>query len=87
LATLSALPIATDVAPFYQNGGVAKSLAFLASNLFFQIPAGASVCYKRCRTCRYRTYPLEKYRQIFTILGLPVNQILPAWVDTVKTED
>jgi len=29
-------------------------------------------------------YPLEKISPDFTILGLPVNQILPRWVTQLK---
>jgi Mg2+/citrate symporter len=86
-------PLATDVAPFSPEwrglGLLSASLAFLASNLFFQIPVSVARVFvtSNAELAATEPYPLEKISPDFTILGLPVNQILPHLGDTAKTED
>jgi len=66
---------------------VAKRSIALASNLFFQIPVSVARMFvtSDAEFAATEPYPLEKISPDFTILGLPVNQILPL-SDTVKTE-
>lgn len=86
-------PLAAGRAPFLPEwrglGLLSASMAFLASNLFFQIPVSVARMFvtSDAEFAATEPYPLEKISPDFTILGLPVNQILPFLSDTVKTED
>ena len=86
-------PIAAAVAPFPPEwrglGLLLAGLAFLASNVFLQIPVSVARVFVTSETefAATEPYPLEKIPPDFTIVGLQVNQILPQLADTVKTED
>lgn len=86
-------PIATAVAPFDSSwrllGLLLASLAFLAGNLFLQIPVSVARVFVTSETEFAVTEPYAKERipQDFTILGFQVRQILPQLTDPVKTED
>lgn len=76
-------PIASDVAPFAPEWRLAGLLlaagAFLASNLFLQVPIFVLRVLLTSETNFLATqpYPVEKIRQDFSILGWQLNQILP----------
>lgn len=88
-----AAPLAASVAPFPPEwrvlGLLLAGLAFLASNLFLQIPLSVVRLFviSDAEFAATEPYPLDKIPQNFTILGLRVNQIVPSLTDTVKTED
>lgn len=80
-------PIASDITPFGSNrfmGLLVAVIAFLGANLFTQVPVAVlSVLFSREAT--YTTtlpFATDQIRQRFTLLGLPVNQILPPIVAT-----
>lgn len=69
--------------PQYRSLGlVIACLAFLASNLFLQIPVSvmAVMLTSEAKYLATEPYAVEAIRQDFTILGWQVNQILPASV-------
>ncbi|MBD2465401.1 low-complexity tail membrane protein [Oscillatoria sp. FACHB-1407] len=76
-------PIASEVTPLHNAGrGVGlliAAIAFLASNLFLQVPLSvASVLLTREATfTATEPYPLEQIPKSFTSLGIPVKRILP----------
>lgn len=80
--------IAAEVLPFstgwHGSGLLLAAVAFLGSNLFLQVPvAVASVmATSESEFAATTPYPTEQVRQSFTLLGLPINRILPA----VQTE-
>ncbi|MDX2212822.1 MAG: low-complexity tail membrane protein [Oculatellaceae cyanobacterium bins.114] len=84
-------PIASEVTP-WQNGPrglglLIAAIAFLACNLFLQVPLSvASVLLTRETTfAATEPYPLEQIPQNFTLLGLKVKRILPEFrVDAPK---
>lgn len=86
-------PIAATVVGFPPQwrllGLLLASLAFLASNLFLQIPVSVARVFVTSETefSATKPYGLERIPQNFTILGLQVNQILPQLADSVKTEE
>lgn len=86
-------PLAAGVAPFAPEwrglGLLLAGLAFLASNVFLQIPVSVVRVFvtSDAEFAATKPYPLEKIPPDFTIVGLQVNQILPLLSDTVKTED
>lgn len=86
-------PLAATVAPFSSEwrglGLLIAGLAFLASNLFLQIPVSVARVFvtSDAEFAATQPYPVEKIMPDFTILGLQVNQILPLLGDTAKTED
>lgn len=86
-------PLLANVAPFRLEWRVAglllAGLAFLASNVFLQIPLSVARVFVTtdAEFAATEPYPLEKINPDFTIVGLQVNQILPQLTNTVKTED
>ncbi|HEY9779691.1 MAG TPA: low-complexity tail membrane protein [Leptolyngbyaceae cyanobacterium] len=76
-------PVAATVVPFPTSwrwvGLVIAALAFLASNLFLQIPVSVAKVFVTSETkfAATKAYPLERVPLDFTIVGLQVNQILP----------
>ncbi len=86
-------PIAATVVLFPPQwrllGLLLASLAFLASNLFLQIPVSVARVFVTSETefSATKPYALGRIPQDFTILGWQVNQILPQLTDTLKTEE
>ncbi|MBE9033716.1 low-complexity tail membrane protein [aff. Roholtiella sp. LEGE 12411] len=89
-----------QIAPMVANGAkflpqwrglglLLAALAFLASNLFLQIPVSVARVLVTNDTEFAATEPLslEKIKQNFTILGVRVNRILPRLNLEVKTEE
>ena len=76
-------PVAATVVPFPPSwrwvGLVIAALAFLASNVFLQIPVSVARVFVTSETkfAATKAYPLERIPLDFTIVGLQVNQILP----------
>lgn len=85
-------PIAATVCPFPPTwrwaGLLIAGLAFLASNIFLQIPVSVARVFVTSETefAATKPYPLERIPEDFTIVGLQVNQILPQLNPTVKPE-
>ena len=75
-------PLATGVVNFLPQWRIlglgTAILAFLASNLFLQVPLNVLLVLvtKQSKLDRVEPYPLEKITQAFTIPGIKVNQIL-----------
>lgn len=74
-------PIASNVTPFSGRGlglGVA-AIAFLAGNLFLQIPlsVGRVLLTSDQEFAAIQPFAVEQIFQAFSVLGLQVNQILP----------
>ncbi|NDJ22985.1 low-complexity tail membrane protein [Nostoc sp. B(2019)] len=86
-------PMVANVAKFLPQwrslGLLLAALAFLASNLFLQIPVSVARILVTNDTDFAAAEPLslEKIKQDFTILGVRVNQILPHLDLEVKTEE
>ncbi len=82
-------PVAATAAPLphsWRLGGLLlASLAFLASNVFLQIPVSVARVFVTSETefATTEPYALERIPQDFTIVGLQVNQILPQLTDIV----
>ncbi|MGQ9870047.1 low-complexity tail membrane protein [Leptodesmis sp.] len=76
-------PIATPVTPFAAEarwlGLLVAAIAFLGVNLFLQVPVSVFSVMLTGESTFAATapYPLEPIRSDFTVLGIPVNQILP----------
>lgn len=76
-------PVAATVVKFSPSwrwvGLVIAALAFLASNVFLQIPVSVARVFVTSETkfAATKAYPLERIPLDFTIVGLQVNQILP----------
>lgn len=76
-------PVAAAIAPLAPGWRLAgllwASLAFLASNLFLQVPLSVAQVLLTSESAFANTepYPVEKTPQDFTIPGVRVNQILP----------
>jgi hypothetical protein len=76
-------PIAAGSSPFPTDwrlvGLLVAGLSFFACNLFTQVPVSvASVMFHSDSTVAATDpYPLDQVRSHFTLLGWPVNQILP----------
>ncbi|HAX89214.1 MAG TPA: low-complexity tail membrane protein, partial [Cyanobacteria bacterium UBA11370] len=76
-------PIAAGIVPLglgWRIGGlVGAGLAFLASNLFLQVPLSVVqvLLTREEQWAATVPYPVEKTTEDFTIPGLRVNQILP----------
>ncbi len=88
----SKAPMAADVIPFLLPewrpvGLLLAGLAFLASNLFLQVPASVArvMLTKESALADTEPHPIERIQQDFTIPGWRVNQILPLVAD--KPED
>jgi hypothetical protein len=75
--------IVTDFAPFPPNarglGLILAAVAFLASNLFLQVPLSVLqvLWVSEATFSATNPYPVEKISSTFTQIGWPVNQILP----------
>jgi len=86
-------PMVANVAKFLPQwrslGLLLAGLAFLASNLFLQIPVSVARVLVTNDTEFAATEPLslEKIKQDFTILGVRVNRILPHLNLEVKTKE
>jgi hypothetical protein len=82
-------PLVANVASFLPQwrsvGLLLASLAFLASNLFLQIPVSIVrvLVMNETEFAAIEPLPLEKIKQDFTILGVRVNQILPHLVQSL----
>ncbi|MGQ4650306.1 low-complexity tail membrane protein [Lyngbya aestuarii] len=74
-----AAPLVTLAPQWHIAGLLGAGLAFLASNLFLQVPLSVvQVLFtSELEFSVTQPYPVEKIPQDFTIPGLPVNQILP----------
>jgi hypothetical protein len=78
-----AAPIAADVVPFSSNwriiGLLIAAIAFLASNLFLQVPVSVLrvLFISDAQFATTEPYPVEKIPKDFTLLGLRVRRILP----------
>ncbi|MDZ7956787.1 MAG: low-complexity tail membrane protein [Aulosira sp. DedQUE10] len=76
-------PLVADIASFLPQwrslGLLLAALAFLASNLFLQIPVSVAriLVINDTEFAAIKPLPLEKIQQDFTIVGVRVNQILP----------
>ncbi len=76
-------PVAATVVKFSPSwrwvGLVIAALAFLASNVFLQIPVSVARVFVTSETkfAATKAYPVERIPLDFTIVGLQVNQILP----------
>ncbi|MBI4782345.1 MAG: low-complexity tail membrane protein [Oscillatoriophycideae cyanobacterium NC_groundwater_1537_Pr4_S-0.65um_50_18] len=76
-------PIASEVTPFGRfgrlGGVLVAAIAFLGCNLFLQIPISVlQVLFtSEKQFAATEPYPTERIAQDFTLLGLPVRQILP----------
>ncbi len=76
-------PIASEVTPFGQfgrlGGVLVAAIAFLGCNLFLQIPVSVLrvMLTSEKQFGVTEPYPIERIAQDFTLLGLPVQQILP----------
>lgn len=81
-------PIAAGVVPLSPQwrwlGLLIASMAFLATNLFFQIPVSVARVFVTSETefAKAKPYPVERIARDFTILGWQVNRILPQITDT-----
>lgn len=79
-------PLAASVANFLPEwrpaGLLLAGLAFLASNLFLQVPASVVrvLLTRESEWDATEPYPIEQIPQNFTIPGLQVNKILPVGV-------
>lgn len=79
-------PIAAAVTPFAGAGRVGAlllaAIAFLGANLFTQVPVAVLSVLFTSETTFAATLPFapDQIRQSFTLLGFPVNQILPPLV-------
>jgi len=85
-------PLAAGITPFSPEwrvlGLLLAGVAFLASNVFLQIPVSVAKVFVTSETefAATEPYPLERIPKDFTIVGLQVNQILPELTD-IKPED
>ena len=76
-------PIASEVTPFGQfgrlGGVLVAAIAFLGCNLFLQIPVSVLrvLLTSEKQFGATEPYPIERIAQDFTLLGLPIQQILP----------
>ncbi|MGL4618122.1 low-complexity tail membrane protein [Chroococcidiopsis sp.] len=76
-------PIAANVIPLPPQwrglGLLVASVAFLASNLFLQIPVSVARVFVTSETefSKTKPYPVERIARDFTIVGWQVNRILP----------
>lgn len=76
-------PIASDITPFAQYGRpvglLVAAIAFLASNLFLQVPLSVLRVLLVGKQRLAQTEPIapEEIPNRFTTFGLPINQILP----------
>ncbi len=76
-------PLVANIASFLPQwrsvGLLLAGLAFLASNLFLQIPVSVArvLVTNDTEFAAIKPLPLEKIQQDFTIIGVRVNQILP----------
>jgi len=76
-------PIAASMTPFAGVGRVGAlllaAIAFLGANLFTQVPAAVLSVLFTSESKFVNTLPfaIDQVRESFTLLGLPVNQILP----------
>jgi hypothetical protein len=77
-------PIASPVTPFASDsrwlGLLVAAISFLGANLFLQVPISvvSALLTSESTFAATTPYPLEQIRSDFTLLGIPVNQILPA---------
>lgn len=83
------VPINADFVPLPLRNRVVglflAAIAFLASNLFLQVPVSVFRVFltPEAAFASQEPYPLEKIRQDFTIPGLQVSQILPIASETL----
>lgn len=83
-------PIAADITPFHSRGVglLVAAIAFMASNLFSQVPASIVpiLFTDQSKFTALEPYPVEKIPQDFFLLGFPVTRILPDFIvdETVK---
>ncbi len=86
-------PLVANLASFLPQwrsvGLLLAAIAFLASNLFLQIPVSVArvLVTNDTEFAALEPLPLEKIQQNFTILGVRVNKILPQLTVKVKTEE
>ena len=83
-------PLAAEVTPFAGQwrlvGLLVAAIAFLACNLFLQVPLSVLrvLLASEAEFAAVEPYPLERVGQDFTVLGLRVKQILPAIAPTLE---
>lgn len=80
---------ATRFLPRWRWGGlVIAGLAFLASNVFLQIPVSVARVFVTSETefAATKPYPLERIPEDFTIVGLQVDQILPQLTKMIESD-
>ncbi len=76
-------PIAASIAPFAPNarllGLLLAAIAFLGANLFLQVPVSvlSVMLTGEANFTATSPYAIDQVRQNFSLLGFPVNQILP----------
>lgn len=85
-------PLTAPVLPFSDDwrlfGLLLAAIGFFGSNLFLQVPVSvlAVMAVSESQFAATTAYPVDQIRQNFSLLGLPVNQILPPLVIEPKTE-
>ncbi|MEW6495538.1 MAG: low-complexity tail membrane protein [Cyanobacteriota bacterium] len=85
-------PVAAGVVPFAPSWRIAgllwAALAFLASNLFLQVPLSVLpvLLTSESQFAATSPYPVEKIPQDFTIPGVRVNKILPLDATELEAE-
>ncbi len=83
-------PIAADITPFRglgHGGGLGlAAIAFMAINLFTQVPASVALVLRISEAKLAQTPPMsvEDVAASMTLLGVPVRQILPRWLTTAE---
>jgi len=83
-------PVAASVAPFPEAWRVAglllAAIAFLACNLFLQVPVSVAriLLLSDTEFTATEPFPADKISQNFTIFGVKVNQILPPVLPTIE---
>lgn len=85
-------PLTAPVLPFSDDwrlfGLILAAIGFFGSNLFLQVPASvlAVMAVSESEFAATGAYPVDQIRQNFSLIGLPVNQILPPLVVAPKAE-
>lgn len=84
-------PVAASVAPFPETwrfaGLLLAAIAFLACNLFLQVPVSVAriLLLSDTEFTATEPFPADKISQNFTIPGIKVNQILPPILPTIES--
>jgi len=82
-------PVAAGIVPLQSHllGLLLAAVAFLVSNLFFQVPLSALrvLLTSNAKAEATEPYPVAQIRQDFSVLGLQVQQILPPLETETRT--